>query len=352
MSVGQLTQKGHNVFFKNDVCTILDRPPSRQLIAKVQMTYNRMFPLKIRSDLKEGAQAQLSMNSQEDGRKGAAVTQVNFQAEVKDENWLWHLRFGHLNFGGLNLLHRKGMVKGLPLIEKPGSVCEGCILGKQHRETFPVGKSVRAKAPLEIFHSDLCGPMQKPSFGGSHHAFTFIDDYTRKTWVFLLKQKSEVFECFRQYKALVEKKSRHYIKVLRAEKGGEYISNDFLKFCREHGIHNQFTTRYTPQQNGVEERKNRTIMEMARSMLKAKHFPNDYWVEVVTCAAYILNRCPTKSVQNIVLEEAWSGRKHSVTHMRVFGCLAYAHVPDELRKRLDSKGEKCIFFGYSDESKA
>ena len=80
------------------------------------------------------------MNSQEDGRKGVAVTQVNLQAEVKDENWLWHLRFGHLNFGGLNLLHRKGMVNGLPFIEKPDSICEGCILGKQHRETFPVGK--------------------------------------------------------------------------------------------------------------------------------------------------------------------------------------------------------------------
>eukprot|EP00253_Pinus_taeda_P019205 PITA_19205 len=121
---------------------------------------------------------------------------------------------------------------------------------------------------------------------------------------------------------------------------------------REHGIHKKFTIRYTPQQNGVGEKKNRTLLETARSMLKAKHLPNDYWAKVVACAAYILNRCPTKSIQNIVLEEAWSGRKHSVTHMRVFGCVASAHVPDELRKKLDNKGEKCIFVGYSDESKA
>ena len=152
------------------------------------MTNNRMFPLKIISDLqKEGAQAQLSMNSQEAARKEAAVIQVNFEAKVKDENWLWHLRFGHLNFGGLNLLHRKGMVKGFPLIEKLDNLCEGCILGKQHRETFPIGKLVRAKAPLEIVHSDLCGPMQTPSIGGNHYLLTFIDDYTRKTWVYLLK---------------------------------------------------------------------------------------------------------------------------------------------------------------------
>ena len=123
------------------------------------------------------------MNSQENGRKEVAVTQVNFEIEVKDENWLWHLRFGHLNFRGLNLLHRKDMVKGLPLIEKPDSLCEGCILGKQHRETFPAGKLVREKELLEIVHSDLCGPIHTPLIGGSHYVLTFIDDYTRKTWV-------------------------------------------------------------------------------------------------------------------------------------------------------------------------
>jgi len=147
-----------------------------------------------------------------------------------------------------------------------------------------------------IVHSDLCGPMQTPSIGGSHYVLTFIDNYTRKTWVFLLKHKSEVFEHFRQYKALVENQSGHYIKVLKTDRGGEYISNKFLQFCREHGIHKQFTTRYTLQKNGVAERKNRTIMEMARSMLKAKHFQNDYWAEVVACEAYILYRCPTKRV--------------------------------------------------------
>jgi len=161
-----------------------------------------------------------------------------------------------------------------------------------------------------------------------------------------------VFERFRQYKALVEKQSGHYIKILRTNRGGEYISSDFLHFCRERGIHEQFTTRYTSHQNGVMEAKNKTIMEMERSMLKAKHFPNDYWVEVVACAIYIINRFPTKSVKNIIPEEAWSGRKHNVTHMRLFGFVVYAHVLDDLRKKLERKGEKCIFFGYSDESKA
>lgn len=139
------------------------------------MTSNRIFPLKLKADLKEG-------------RTIVAITQEVLQEQVKDENWLWNLRFGHLNFGGLNLLHRKGIVKGLPLIEKPNSLCEGYILGKQHKESFLGGKSIRAKAPLEIVHSDVCGPMQIPSFMRNKYVLTFIDDYTKKTWVYMLKR--------------------------------------------------------------------------------------------------------------------------------------------------------------------
>jgi len=142
-----------------------------------------------------------------------------------------------------------------------------------------------------------------------------------------------VFDFFHQFKALVEKQSGYYIKALRTDRGGECISKEFLFFCKDHGIHKLFTTRYTPQRNGVVGRKNRTIMEMARCMLKEKHLSNEYWVEVVACSTYIMNRCPTKSVINMILEEAWSGIKHNVAHMRVFGCVAYAHVPNEWRKK-------------------
>eukprot|EP00253_Pinus_taeda_P033019 PITA_33019 len=181
----------------------------------------------------------------------------------------------------------KGEIKIFTKKEKPDSLCEGCILGKQHRESFPSGKSIRAKAPIEIFHSDVCGPMQTPSLAGNQYFLTFIDDFTRKTWIYFLKNKSEVFEKFQNFKALVENQCGLHIKVLRTDRGGEYIPKEFLRFCRENGIHKQFTARYTPQQNGVAERKNRTIMDMARSMLKAKHLPNDYWAEAVNCATYI-----------------------------------------------------------------
>ena len=124
---------------------------------------------------------------------GSANLQAALQTEVKDESWLWNFKFGHLNFGGLKLLHTKNMVKVLPLIDILERVCEGCIFGKQHRETFPVRKSYRACTPLEIVHSDICGPMQTSSIGGCKYFLTFIDDYSRKTWVYFLKHKSNAF---------------------------------------------------------------------------------------------------------------------------------------------------------------
>ena len=114
----------------------------------------------------------------------------------------------------------------------------------------------------------------------------------------------------------------------------------------------QTTTRYTPQQNGVAKRKNQTIMNMARTLLKEKSLSNIFWAEAVVCSAYLLNRSPTTSLKMKVPQEAWSGTKLNVAHLRTFRCIAYAHIPSELRKKLDDRSKKCIFTGYSETSKA
>jgi hypothetical protein len=114
----------------------------------------------------------------------------------------------------------------------------------------------------------------------------------------------------------------------------------------------QSTTRYTPQQNGVAKRKNQTIMNMERSLLKEKCLPNLFWVEAVACSVYILNRSPTIGLNMKVPQEAWSGTKLNVSHLRTFGCITFTHIPSELRKKLDDRSEKCIFVGYSETSKA
>ena len=131
---------------------------------------------------------------------------------------------------------------------------------------------------------------------------TFIDDFCRKVWVYFLKHKLDTFTYFKEFKAEGEKQSGKFVKVLRSNGGGEYDSREFVDFCKQHGIKKQTTTRYTPQQNGVVERKNRTIMNMARSLLIARKLSKDYWAEAVACSIYILNRSPTSSVHGKVPE--------------------------------------------------
>ncbi|KAH9650285.1 hypothetical protein KPL70_026315 [Citrus sinensis] len=202
----------------------------------------------------------------------------------KDPSWIWHLRYGHLDFGGLELLFKKNMVKDLPYINYPDQLCEGYLLGKQFRKSFPKESNSRAQKPLELIHTD----------------------------------KSEVFETFKKFKAAVEKESGYQIKAMRSYRGGEFTSKEFLEFCEANGIRRPLTVPRSPQQNGVAERKNRTILDMARSMLKSKRLPKEFWAEAVACAVYLSNRFPTRN---------------------------------ESIAKLDDKSEKLIFIGYDNNSK-
>ncbi|KAL4278554.1 hypothetical protein GQ457_03G001430 [Hibiscus cannabinus] len=254
ISLGQLLEKGYEVQMKNRSLSLKNK--NGELVVQVDMTQNRLFTIDIES-----------------GEVKCMKT------AIKDDSWLWHLRYGHLGFSGLKLLSKVKMVNGLPEINPPNQLCEACIKGKQHRQSFEVGKSWRARRPLEIVHTDIAGPFDIPSLGGNRYYITFIDDYSRKCWVYILKEKSEALAKFKEFKAMAEKQSGQYIKILRSDRGGEYTTKLFEDFCKEHGIIHQLTVRYTPQQNGVAERKNRTILDMARSMVKGKHLPRNFWAE-------------------------------------------------------------------------
>ncbi|MCO5604284.1 hypothetical protein L7F22_058449 [Adiantum nelumboides] len=203
---------------------------------------------------------------------------------------------------------RDSLVKGLPTVRSPTGVCEPCQLGKQHRVAFPKQASTRASAPLALVHTDLCGPLSTSSLSGLCYMLVLVDDFSRYTWVSFLKLKSEAFGSIRDWKAIVEKEKDPKVKSIRSDRGGEFLSENFARWCKSEGIRRQLTTPYTPSQNGVVERKNSTIMEMARAMLAHASLPRSYWAKACNTA--------------------------------------------EKRQKLDFKSRKLLFLGYSAESDA
>ena len=205
--------------------------------------------------------------------------------------------------------------------------------------------------PLDVIHSDVWGPTEHASMSGSKFYVTFVDDHTRKVWVYFMKSKGEVFEHFKNFKIMVEKETCLLIKCLHSDGGGEYFSHEFSRFLVEQGVKRQFTYRYTPQQNGVAKRKNRHIVEIACALMSEKEMPQSFWAEAVHTVVYIMNRTPTAAIHDITPEQCFTGTKPDVSHFKVFGYIVYVYVPDELRTKLDLKAQKCIFVGYYLEQK-
>ncbi|MCO5581796.1 hypothetical protein L7F22_035685 [Adiantum nelumboides] len=303
LSVSSLAKNGLRVIFEDDRCIVRDRENGYSLITTGTLE-NGLFVL-------DCYEKQIQ----------ACIAETKTQAMQDAE--LWHARFGHVGYGSLMTLHRHNMVHDLSLLEMPPRhVCEGCVLGKMHRFAFSQDGSVRATRKLQLVHSDVCGPMRTPSVGNSLYFVTFIDDFSRFCWVYPLKAKSDVFAIFQHYVSMVENKTGCKVQTLRTDRGGEYMSGAFKDFLGKKGIKHQCTMPYPPQQNGVAERKNRSLMEMARCMLKAKSLPHKLWMEAVACAAHVLKRCPTRALKTITPYESWYDRKPSVSSLRVFGCLA------------------------------
>ena len=274
---------------------------------------------------------------------------------------LWHRRYGHLGYDTLKQLKKDDSINGLGGLDtsvQREAPCEGCAFGKQHRNSFPKHSESRTKQPLELIHSDVCGPMSVDSVGGSRYFVTFIDDYSRYTVLYTMKSKGETLAKFKEYVALMENATGNKIqelrtvKRIRSDNGGEYTSKAFEEYCKGKGIKHEFTIPYSPQQNGVSERMNRTILDMARSMIHQSKLGLEFWAEAVATAVYIRNRSPATKLKGKTPFEFWNNEKPSVDHLRVFGCKALVHVPSERRKgKLDKRSMVCIFVGYPSDSK-
>ncbi|KAL3623657.1 hypothetical protein CASFOL_032473 [Castilleja foliolosa] len=259
---------------------------------------------------------------------------------VNDMTRLWHSRLGHISERGLNEMNKQGLF-GKDTTKKL-EFCENCVLGKSKRVKFESAVH-NTNEVLEYIHSDLWGPSRVETLGGARYFLSIIDDCSRKVWIYLLKTKDEVFKTFKTWKTLVELQSGKKVKKLRTDNGLEFVSNEFNTFCREHGIARHKTVRLTPQQNGLAERMNRTLLERVRCMLLGAGVAKQFWGEAVTTACYLINRSPSSAIKFKCPQEIWSGTKPDLKNLRVFGCAAYAHIKQD---KLQARALKCIFLGY------
>jgi hypothetical protein len=270
--------------------------------------------------------------------------------ETTDPCELWHRRLGHLNYNALLGLQK--MVTGMPVFSiEHNSVCKGCSLGKNIKKPYPLSNR-KSYGILDLIHSDLCSPMSAPSMNGCIYYINFIDDCSRKTWIYFLKTKDESFSKFQEFKNLVENQTGRHIRVFKTDNGNEFDSFKYDELCRASGIKRELIVPYNPQQNGVAERKNRTICEAARAMMHDQNLPLCLWAEAASTTVYIQNRCPHKVLESKTPEEVFTGCKPSVEHLRIFGSPIYIHISKEKRTKLEPSGKKGTFVGYSETSKA
>jgi hypothetical protein len=319
LSVGAAADQNLVVEFNREGCRFRDL--SGQTVATgTRITCNRMYQLNIEETVKAHVALQGSQ--------------------------LWHQRLAHLNEADLKKMVEKKLVDGINIgKEEKLKFCEACVGGKSAREPFRSGE-IKSSEILDLVHSDVCGPMQTKSLGGSYYFITFIDDFSRCVRVYTMKKKDEAFDKFREYEALMRNHTGKKIRTLRTDGGGEYTSSKFENFLKQKGIRHEICSPYSPQQNGVAERMNRTLMEAARSMLINARLSKMFWAEAVTTAAYIRNRTLTSST-GVTPYERWHGRKPDVSHLKVFGCVAHALLFDHERRKLDPKTKKVRFIGYS-----
>ncbi|GJZ01570.1 retrotransposon protein, putative, ty1-copia subclass [Tanacetum coccineum] len=208
-----------------------------------------------------------------------------------DSTYLWHCRLAHINKKRIKQLQQDGLLKSTD--DESFDKCESCLSGKMTKKPFPHSNE-RAKDLLGIIHTDVCGPLRHVSRQGASYFITFTDDYSRYGYVYLLKHKHEVFETFKVFKNEVENQLGKTIKAIRSDRGGEYISQEFKDYLKANGIVQQLTPPYTPQHNGVSERRNRTLLDMVRSMMNLTTLPLSFWDYALDSAHNILNMVPNR----------------------------------------------------------
>ncbi|XP_040363426.1 uncharacterized protein LOC121049643 [Rosa chinensis] len=269
---------------------------------------------------------------------------------------LWQKKMGHVNYQDLLKLSSKQCVRGLPNLKgKTDKICGDCKIGKQTKAPHKVVNSATTSNVLELLHMDLMGPAQSESIGGKSYMLVVVDDFSRYTWVNFLKDKTETFESFKNLSQnlIIEKQSSNTSIVrVRSDNGTEFKNASFSNYFHELGVSHEFSAPITPQQNGIVERKNRVLLDMARVMLHAAGLSTNFWAEAISTACYTINRVFFRPGTDQTAYELWKGKKPNVGHFHIFGSPCYILRDSEHLGKFDARSDDGVFLGYSLNSRA
>ncbi|GJW41407.1 putative ribonuclease H-like domain-containing protein [Tanacetum coccineum] len=337
LSVSQICDKKHNVLFTDKECLILSpkfKFVDEDLVILRAPRKNDVYSLDLKNIIPSGG-----------------VTCLVAKA-TNDEVVLWHRRLGHVNLKNINKLVQGNLVKGLPSKTfKIDHSCLACNKGKQHRASCKKVKERTIREPLELLHMDLFGPVSVESINKKKYCLVVTDDCSKFSWVFFLAYKDETYDMLHDLIVGLENRLRHKVKTIRCDHGTEFKNQLMNEFCAKKGIKREYSIARTPQQNGVAERKNRTLIEAARTMLADSLLPIQFWAEAVNTACYVLNRVLVTKPQMKTPYEILMGRSPNISFMRPFGCpLTILNTLDHLGK-FDGKSEEGYLLGYSTNSK-
>ncbi|GJS31886.1 retrovirus-related pol polyprotein from transposon TNT 1-94 [Tanacetum coccineum] len=280
-------------------------------------------------------------------------TLICFMAKASPtQAWLWHRRLSHLNFDYITLLSKKDIVTGLPkLTYVKDQLCLSCEMSKAKRSSFKSKAVPSSKGRLNLLHMDLCGPMRVASINGKKYILVIVDDYSRYTWTLFLRSKDETPEVLKDFLTMIQRNLQAQVITVRTDRGTEFLNKTLHAYFKEEGIEHQTSTPRTPEQNGVVERRNRTLVEAARTMLSASKLPLSFWAEAVATACYTQNRSIIISTHGKTAYHIINDRKPSIKHLHIFGCICYITRDGENLDKMKEKGDPCVMVGYSTQSK-
>jgi len=246
-------------------------------------------------------------------------------------------------------LHAKELVRDFD-IDKTSTFgdCEACIAAKQARNPYLGIIGISSIAPGEMTHTDVWGPARTASVSGAKYYMTLIDDYSRRCTVKFLKHKNEATKKLQEYVTYIERQREKLPKCLRADNGKEYVNAELIEWCYNKGIQLELTAPYSPQQNGVAERYNRTLADLTRAMLLSRHLPKSLWAAAVAHAAYLRNKAYTRALPESTPDGRWTETKPTVIHLYEFGAPVWVLQEGTHISKLEARSEKQIFVGFED----